>query len=276
MAFGYLSTDPMAGTPVNSTQPIGTDPNLYRAGMNGSVTPINTTQPVGSPQPFNPYEQGGFTGNLNPGPIAAAPGAPTGSLAGLGTNPAAQNQQNQDKLTQVVLQVANSGLTGQAGIDAINQQMGYNTGIVWDPTRGNFDVSTGGPNGIQYDTNAQGVYGAHPFNDAGMPGGGGGGGGIGFGSLINQLPTAAQATNMPGIQFGLDEALRGMQTSAAAKGTLLNGRTNQAMGQGLFNYALNQGYLPLAQLGLNYNQANVGNLQNLAGLGLNATSVGNQ
>jgi hypothetical protein len=54
----------------------------------------------------------------------------------------------------------------------------------------------------------------------------------------------------------------------------LNARTQQGIGESLIGSALSQGYIPLSQLQLGYNQANVGNLQGLAGLGLNATSVG--
>lgn len=38
-------------------------------------------------------------------------------------------------------------------------------------------------------------------------------------------PTAADATNSPGFKFRLDEGLKGLQRSAAAKGTLLTGGT---------------------------------------------------
>lgn len=43
-------------------------------------------------------------------------------------------------------------------------------------------------------------------------------------------PTADQARNTPGVQFGIEEANRMMQNSAAARGTLLNGRVQQAIG----------------------------------------------
>jgi hypothetical protein len=98
----------------------------------------------------------------------------------------------------------------------------------------------------------------------------------GFGSLWNTLPSAADAQNMPGIQFALDEANRGMQAGAAAKGTLLNGRVQQAIGASNVQNALNMGYLPLAQLKLGYNQANTGNLLDLSKLGLSGVQTGNQ
>jgi hypothetical protein len=81
--------------------------------------------------------------------------------------------------------------------------------------------------------------------------------------------------NMPGIQFALDENNRRMMAGAAAKGTLLNGRTQQAIGQSNIQSALQMGYLPLAQLQNQTKQQNSSNLLDLSKLGLSATSTGN-
>jgi hypothetical protein len=102
-----------------------------------------------------------------------------------------------------------------------------------------------------------------------------GGGMGGFGSLYATVPTEADAMNMPGIQFALDENNRRMMAGAAAKGTLLNGRTQQAIGQSNIQAALGLGYLPLAQLQNQTKQQNTGNLLDLSKLGLSATSTGN-
>lgn len=80
----------------------------------------------------------------------------------------------------------------------------------------------------------------------------GDGGGAGMGTL-NQFgqgmgfmtapfvpPTAAEAMASPGTQYALDEAMRAMQNSAAAKGTLLNGRTLQAELNAISNNAAGQ------------------------------------
>jgi hypothetical protein len=101
-------------------------------------------------------------------------------------------------------------------------------------------------------------------------------GGGGNGSLWATVPTEEEARNMPGIQFALDENNRRMMAGAAAKGTLLNGRTQQAIGESNIGAALSQGYLPLAQLKLGYNQANTGNLLDLSKLGLSGVQTGNQ
>lgn len=77
---------------------------------------------------------------------------------------------------------------------------------------------------------------------AGASGGGGAGGGgtmsqlgYGFGSAMApwneqfSAPSADQAMNSPGVQFAMNEQNRMLQNSAAAKGTLLNGRFQQAL-----------------------------------------------
>ncbi len=51
-------------------------------------------------------------------------------------------------------------------------------------------------------------------------------------------PTEAQALATPGVQFALDEALRVGQNGAAAKGTLLNGRVQQALQTNAVNQAM--------------------------------------
>jgi hypothetical protein len=57
---------------------------------------------------------------------------------------------------------------------------------------------------------------------------------------------------------------------------LLNGRVQEGIGKSLVGTALSQGYLPLAQLKLGYNQANTGNLLDLSRLGLSGVQTGNQ
>jgi hypothetical protein len=123
-----------------------------------------------------------------------------------------------------------------------------------------------------YDTyqNAEGA----PAN-YGTPGYVPGQGGGGNGSLWATVPTEEEAKNMPGIQFALDENNRRMMAGAAAKGTLLNGRTQQAIGESNIQAALQMGYLPLAQLQNQVKGQNTGSLTDLAKLGLSATSTGN-
>ncbi len=60
--------------------------------------------------------------------------------------------------------------------------------------------------------------------------------GYGFGASMSpwtkqfSAPTAQQAIDSPGVKFGLEEANRMMQIGPAAKGTLFNGRVQQAIG----------------------------------------------
>lgn len=84
-----------------------------------------------------------------------------------------------------------------------------------------------------------------------LEGGGGGGSqgntlaglGYSFGDSMQKFtpPTAEDALNSPGLQFALSEANRMGQNSAAAKGTLLNGRFQQALNASNIGNAL-QGY----------------------------------
>ncbi len=67
--------------------------------------------------------------------------------------------------------------------------------------------------------------------------------GLGFGSFVSPFtaPTEQDALNSPGLQFALNNANRMMQNSAAAKGTLLNGRVVEAENAANIGNAL-QGY----------------------------------
>jgi hypothetical protein len=99
-------------------------------------------------------------------------------------------------------------------------------------------------------------------------------GGGGYGDLWNKMPTLADIQGIPGYQAAIDEATRGFNTGAAAKGTLLNGRTQAALGDAVSNKVLSDFYFPFANLQYQFNQGNAGNLFNLASLGLNGSSVG--
>lgn len=78
---------------------------------------------------------------------------------------------------------------------------------------------------------------------AGAPGSTLGSLGYGYGSAMAPFvpPSAQDAINSPGLQFALGEANRMGQNSAAAKGTLLNGRFQQALNASNIGNAL-QGY----------------------------------
>lgn len=86
-----------------------------------------------------------------------------------------------------------------------------------------------------------------------------------------QAPTAAQAAATPGYQFQLQQGLKALQNSAAARGGLLAGGTAKAIN----DYAQGQAS---TNYGNTYNQAlqayqtNFGNQYALAGQGLNAST----
>jgi hypothetical protein len=85
-----------------------------------------------------------------------------------------------------------------------------------------------------------------PIGGGGVNGSAGatlGGLGYSFGDAMKPFvpPTAQDALNSPGLQFGLEEANRMMQNGAAAKGTFLNGRFQQGLAASNIGNAL-QGY----------------------------------
>lgn len=116
-----------------------------------------------------------------------------------------------------------------------------------------------GPNGEYWaqGTQSGGLGGVAGIWDTSAGGGAGSAGGGAMGAMgpwmqpydkQYTLPTAADLQGMPGFQVGMDAFNRSQQNSAAARGTLLNGRTNEAMGQAATNYAMQQ-YGNLAMLG---------------------------
>lgn len=105
---------------------------------------------------------------------------------------------------------------------------------------------------------------------------GAGSGGAGSpGGLWNTLPTADQYLNSPGAQAALQRGETGLQHLALNRGTGLSGGVIKDAEDFITNNVLT-GYNNYAGLKLGYNQANTGNLYNLAQLGLNASSVGSQ
>jgi hypothetical protein len=86
-----------------------------------------------------------------------------------------------------------------------------------------------------------------------------------------QAPTAAQAQATPGYQFQLQQGLKSLQNSAAARGGLLTGGTSKAIN----DYAQGQA---ASNYGNTYNQAlqayqtNFGDQSSLASQGLNAST----
>jgi hypothetical protein len=107
----------------------------------------------------------------------------------------------------------------------------------------------------------------------------------GYGGGAFQAPTAEQARETPGYQFGLQQGLGAQQASAAANGTLLTGGTQAALNQNAQNYAdtnYNNVYNQALQTyGTNYNTwANQQNseynkLAGMAGMGQTAANTMN-
>lgn len=134
--------------------------------------------------------------------------------------------------------IALEGRLNQAGITVMRNASGV-AGKIRLPNGQIVDIinSAGaGGNGFQWLTGDGGSGGGNNLASLGYN----------FGSSMApwteqfNAPTAEQAANSPGVQFGLDEAMRRMQNSAAAKGTLLNGRVQQAIGASNVGNAMQQ------------------------------------
>jgi hypothetical protein len=82
--------------------------------------------------------------------------------------------------------------------------------------------------------------------------------------------SASEFQQSPGFQFAMDQAMRAVQSSAAAKGTLLTGGTLKAL-QGYATGLANQDYQNAFQRALQTHQTQYNDLYNLANLGLGAT-----
>ena len=137
-------------------------------------------------------------------------------------------------------------------------------------------LSTGGLTDTKYWTNKATLASAGGAVGAGGAGGGGYAQGGPFGAF--SPPTGVDEQNDPGYQFRIDQGNKAIQSSAAARGTLLTGGTLKALAgysQGLasneygnvFNRALQTN-----QQNFGINQGNFGNLYNLSNLGMNAVT----
>jgi hypothetical protein len=224
---------------------------------------VDKTNPNAGITPTAPAAAAGGGGNVEADIQALAPSLPNGANTNDNKDHTAINAlmaQLQAKGYQV-----SPGLTDEYGrMDSltINGQV--------------YRVLDSGGNWIAK-SNAKGdAWGGTYYGQGDARNSGGGAGGAGFGSLWATVPTEQDAMNMPGLQFSLDEANRAMQAGAAAKGTLLNGRVQQAIGASNVQNALSMGYLPLANLQNGVRQQNTGNLLDLSKLGISGVQTGNQ
>lgn len=107
----------------------------------------------------------------------------------------------------------------------------------------------------------------------------------GYGGGAFQAPTAEQARQTPGYQFGLQQGMGAQEASAAANGTLLTGGTQAALNQNAQNYAdtnYNNVYNQALQTyGTNYNTwanqnaSEYNRLAGMAGMGQTAANTMN-
>lgn len=152
--------------------------------------------------------------NQPPG-IGATPQAPAATPGGAGTIDQVKaligNDYSQAHLTQILPQLK------ALGVEVQNQERG--------DLRPRFRLA----NGEQWDFGPGGWinsgHGVQPGFGAGGAGGNAMGGGAGNGGILQSL------RDTPGYQFNLEQGLRGVQSSAFAKGTGLTGGTLKALMQ---------------------------------------------
>jgi hypothetical protein len=223
---------------------------------------VNKNDPNAGITPTTPAPATGGSGNIEADIQALAPSLPNGA----NTN----DNKDHTAINALMAQLQAKGYQVQPGlVDEYGRMDSLNiNGQI-------YRVLDSGGNWIAK-SNAKGDAWGGTWYGAGDPRNVAESGGGGNGSLWATVPTEAEARNMPGIQFALDENNRRMMAGAAAKGTLLNGRTQQAIGESNIQAALGAGYLPLAQLQNQVKAQNTGSLLDLSKLGLSATSTGNQ
>lgn len=85
------------------------------------------------------------------------------------------------------------------------------------------------------------------------------------GTSLTQAQAFDRFRNQPGYQFGLDQGVKALESSAAASGGLFSGKAGKALTQFGQNYADQQGYTPY-----------MNRLASLAGIGQTATGQNNQ
>ena len=147
----------------------------------------------------------------------------------------------------------------QYWVDNVNR-----TGGLTDQNKGYWTSRFAQPNG------GLGDYGNGSPQGGGASGGFGGGNGQYQGGPF-QMPSLEEAQNSPGYQFALQQGLRGVESSAAAKGTLLTGGTLKAL-QGYGTGLADQTYGNVFSRALQANTQNYNQLYGLAGLGVNAAT----
>ncbi len=206
--------------------------------------PVHPSSPVTAPT--TPTPNTGVSGTGTPGTPGTPPAAPTPAPTGGGGV-------TMDDFNRAWMASPFPGT-----VDGLKQFYASDpkwaaAGVTLGGSKGDKVYGPGGSYWGDYVISA-GTGGAGKSTGSGPSSGGGGaagGGGNpygfgGYGSFVTPMseftpPTEQDALNSPGLQFALSEANRMGQNSAAAKGTLLNGRFQQALAGSNIQNAL-QGY----------------------------------
>ena len=208
----YLDrTNPGTGT--RGTGPTSSPTWTLGGGLNTPGPSASAPYPTGAPTPspygtdtpnpnWNPLSPSATSGQGSPstGGFIVPPGSlPTPTLGAPGTTPQQTDSSFASYANDPVVQAIQTGLQQglQSNIVSYIQQRFPNAIVRWDAQRNNVDLNLGGGTGLQFDQDANGVWGVHPYNDAtdgsgssggsGASGGSGGTGGADIQSLLTQL-----------------------------------------------------------------------------------------
>lgn len=197
----------------------------FNEGNSYDPTPPDTSSPgpvASAPlptQPTTPAQGNPATGGFIVPPGSLPPPTVNTNQGGLPPNHTTDDtfgQYSSDPVVTAVQAGLQSGMSGP-GLIAFVQQRNPNAKLTWDASRGNFDLDLGGGNGLQFDQNAQGVWGVHSYDDgaggsgSGSSGSGGtaaGTGGADIQGLLSQL-LAGQDTGRQGAFFDQLQGLVG-------------------------------------------------------------------
>lgn len=257
----YVSTDPTAGSTTPTTF-VNTSPKAHPIDVQpGQPDTVAATWQPGQPVPagYETYHPNGDQailairqiGGYNPATATTA--TTSGGTTGSGAAPSITNASDPAQVRAWFSWFAN-----QPGADPILKTPG---GI-------DYYVNAWQGTGAPFDTG----YWQHKATVASA------GGAVGAGGGTNpfQVPSAADAANLPGIKFAEDMARDQFEQSAAAQGSLNTMGTQRGLAELAAQTALSQGYFPLAQLQLQNNQAYANTLLSLGQQGLYGSQVGSQ
>lgn len=233
---------------VSQPLPVGAMPYLSTDPTAGTLGGQNSSSPTG----------GSAVAGLQPGQTLGSLGAPNAATSASATGGAMPTITNPNDPAQV--QAFFAWLGTQPNTDPIlktPQGQQYYTQQA---------IATGGLTDTNY-WSKKGTLAAY----GGSVGSGAVGGSAAYQGGPYSLPSAGEFANSPGLQWGLNNTLQGLERGFAGRGDLLTGGALKGLVEAGTGYGL-QKYGDYVNQTLGANQANFGNLYNLSNLGANAVT----